>query len=735
MIAMHRFPILAAAAAALLASTAISAAQSAFNRIASFPVAANMPAGADAGAETSSEIIAATADGMMLIYSDSPAGGIGLVDIAEPGNPKAAGFIPTGGEPTSVAVAGNLVIAAVNTSKSFVEPSGRLQIIDLAAKTASDSCDLGGQPDSIAVSKDGTLIAVAIENERDEDLNDGVIPQLPAGDVRIFSVSGATVDCASMRTVDLTGIAAVAPDDPEPEFVAFNDANEIAVTLQENNHIAIIDAATGKVSAHFSAGAVDLENADVREEGALTFDARLNAIPREPDAVKWLDNDRLVTANEGDYEGGSRGFTIFSRSGEVLFDSGMAMDHAAARIGHYPEQRSGNKGSEPEGLEVADFGGQLYIFVSLERSSLVAVYRDTGGEPEFVQMLPSGVGPEGSVAIPGRNLFVSANEADLVEDGLARSHVMIYEMAQGAPAYPHVVSQDGEDGRPVGWGALSGLAADPEQPGRLFAVTDSLYGLQPSILEIDVTQKPARILRRILVTRGGAAAQKLDIEGIVRVEGGFWLASEGRSDRLVPHALYFVNDKGEIRQEVAFPAELAAYEKRFGAEGITATGEGDDLTLWVVIQREWGDDPKGQVKLLAYNPNKKEWGAVRYPLDAPSEGAWMGLSEIVADGIFTYVIERDNQIGDAAVTKKIYRFATDLLKPAPLGGELPLVEKEEVLDLIPVLKSTAGYVLDKVEGLAFDGEGNAWIVTDNDGVDDSSGETMLIDLGPIDGTN
>jgi hypothetical protein len=36
--------------------------------------------------------------------------------------------------------------------------------------------------------------------------------------------------------------------------------------------------------------------------------------------VQWLDDDRLVTANEGDYEGGSRGFTIFSKRGEVLYE-------------------------------------------------------------------------------------------------------------------------------------------------------------------------------------------------------------------------------------------------------------------------------------------------------------------------------------------------------------------------------------------------------------------------------
>jgi hypothetical protein len=58
-------------------------------------------------------------------------------------------------------------------------------------------------------------------------------------------------DCAGIETVELTGLAEIAPEDPEPEFVAFNEAGEIAVTLQENNHIAIVDAATAKVLSHF----------------------------------------------------------------------------------------------------------------------------------------------------------------------------------------------------------------------------------------------------------------------------------------------------------------------------------------------------------------------------------------------------------------------------------------------------------------------------------------------------
>jgi hypothetical protein len=60
-----------------------------------------------------------------------------------------------------------------------------------------------------------------------------------------------------------------------------------------------------------------------------------------------------------------------------------------------------------------------------------------------------------------------------------------------------------------------------------------------------------------------------------------------------------------------------------------------------------------------------------------------------------------------------------------------VVGKERVRDLIPELKSLNGYVTDKVEGFAVDVEGNGYLVTDNDGVDDSSGETLWLNLGPM----
>ena len=695
-----------------------------FNRIASFPTYQNIPAGEDRNKETSAEIIDVTADGMTLIYTDSPLNAVGLIDIKNPNKPAPLGNIKVDGEPTSVVVIGKTAYVGVNTSKSYTNPSGKLAVIDIDSRSIKMTCDIGGQPDSLAAARDGSFISIAVENERDEDLNKGEIPQLPAGNLVMFNVANNTADCSSKKVVSLIGLAEIGSEDPEPEFVDINSRGETVITMQENNHIAIVDR-KGQVISHFSAGTVDLYNIDATDErGALIFNETQKGRLREPDAVKWLDDDHIAIANEGDYHGGSRGWTIFDKSGRVVYESNTSFEQEIIKIGHYPDKRSDAKGVEPESVTTGVFNNTPFVFIGAERASVIGVYDVSNiKQPILKQLLPSGVGPEGYVTIPKRNLLVSANEKDLIEDGGARSHVMIYEYQNKPAVYPHLTSAGIKD--LTGWGAISGMVADDN--GMIYVVNDSFYGYQPTIFKIDPTTKPARIVDLIRVTRKGRPAQKLDMEGItLDGKGGFWIASEGRTDRLVPHALYNVNAKGEIKKEIAFPAELLAVEKRFGSEGVTRIGD----VLWIAIQREWKDDPKNHVKLVAYNIKEKTWGAVLYPKAEPKKG-WVGLSEITAHGDQVYVIERDNQIGEAAITKKIYRVSVDQLKPAKLGEQLPVVKKELVRDLIPDLKSTGGYVLDKVEGFAVTQDGTAYVSTDNDGVDDHSGETMFFSIGKL----
>jgi DNA-binding beta-propeller fold protein YncE len=726
--------VLAAFTSLLLSGTAI--AEPMFNRIATFSVPLNLPAGRDASKKTVAEIIAANADGTLLAYTDAEQKAVGLVDISDAKAPKPAGFVPLGGESTSVTILGDKAFVAVVTSgDNFKEPAGHLATIDLKTKAVVATCDLGGQPDSITLTKDKTKIVIAIENERDEKLNKGALPQLPAGNVTLIGIRDGAIDCASRQLVDVTGLAGVEPTDPEPEFIDVNQDGLAVATLQENNHIVVVDTKTGKVVTHFTAGSVDLTAIDKTRDGQIKPTEDLKGVAREPDAVRWLDNDRFVTANEGDWKGGSRGFTIFRKDGTVEFDSGSTVDRLAMQLGHYPERRSAAKGSEPEGIEVGTYGNDRLIFVGLERASLVLVFKDEGPgrAPRYLQALPGGIGPEGLLAIPQRNLFVSASETDVGAKGGARSVVTIYQRSEAPAAYPTMLSAE-VDGAPIGWGALSGLAAQATVTGRLHAVTDSAY--TPSrILAIDTTQKPVRITDAIAVTKDGKPAS-YDLEGIAtRADGGFWLASEGNpenKDKPTQNILLRVSAKGEVEEEILLPEELAKHATRFGFEGVAVTGTGADETVWLAVQREWKDDPKGKAKILAYKPATKTWGALHYPLTAPAAGAWMGLSELTYLGDDTFaVIERDSLFG-AKAAKTLATFSVKGLTPAALGSAaIPTVEKKLLRDLAPDLMALGGYGLDKVEGMAVDKDGNFFVVTDNDGVDDSSGETQFFAFGKL----
>ncbi|MEP0962592.1 MAG: esterase-like activity of phytase family protein [Roseobacter sp.] len=696
-----------------------AAAEMNFNRVSSFATFANNQ---DALAESSAEIISVSGDGMTLVYSDSPLGVIGMIDITDPTAPVALGNIDVGGEPTAVSVVGNIAMAGVNTSPNYTAPSGMLKAYDLTTKEEVAVCDLGGQPDSLATASDGSFIAVAIENERDEDLGDGGLGQMPGGYVVTISLKNDVPVCDSMLQIDITGLADIGPNDPEPEFVDVNAAGEIVVTLQENNHIVVMRR-TGEILNHFSAGSVDLTGIDATDErGALLFTETQDGRLREPDGVQWIDTDHFAIANEGDMNGGARGWTIFHKDGTEIFEAGNSFEHAIVQLGHYPDKRSDAKGAEPEGMEFALFNGTPFAFLLAERASVVGVYDVTDpSAPILSQMLPSGIAPEGAIAIPSRGLFITANEADLIQDGGVRSHVMIYEYQNAPAAYPQLTSAGADD--LIGWGAISGMVAG--ENGVVYAVNDSFYGYQPTIFTIDTTVFPAQITDALPVTRGGLAAQKLDLEGVtLDGAGGFWLASEGRTDRMIPHGIYHVDADGEIIEEISLPAELISVERRFGFEGITLI----DGTLWMAVQREWADDPADHVKLLAYNIEDGEWGAVLYPKTTVDTG-WVGLSEIVGHAGDVYVIERDNQIDDNAAVKMIYRISGEQMVPSALGSKLPVVRKEAVYDLIPDLAANNGYVVDKIEGLAIFDDGTAWVSTDNDGVDDSSGETFFWSIG------
>ncbi len=720
-----------------------------FGHVGTFSVPQNLPAGLPVDTETSAEIVDATIDGRTLVYTDSPTGAIGFVDIANPRAPKPKGTLPVGGEPTSVATAGLWSLVAVNTSESFANPSGELLVVSPSTKQIVKRIPLAGQPDSISISPDGRYAAIVIENERDEDLNDGLIPQAPAGTLQVLDLRGPFWHWdRQLRAVNLTGLAQTAPSDPEPEYVDINRRNEAVVTLQENNHLAVVDLRRAKVTRHFSAGSTSLTNVDATEEelgpqgsGVIELTDDLPDRRREPDSVHWIDDDTFATANEGDYEdengveGGSRGFTLFNTRGQVEYESGASFEHELVRAGHFPEGRAANKGGEPEGLEVATFGRTTYLFVGSERGNAIGVYEVGRRTPKFVGLLPTGVGPEGIRALTKRGLLAVSAETD--EPGGVRSVVTLYDLRRGDAPYPQLVSANDANGLPIPWVAQSGLSGDPVERNTLWSVSDSFLG-QAFIYKIDAGRTPAVITQRIPVGAAETDDQlrgEFDLEGIVaRQEGGFWLASEGRTNAgsSRPNLIVRTAGDGSVLQSVPLPASLVAKANSSGFEGVTVTGTeaAGNETVWVVVQREWADDAKGVVKIGRYDVAAGEWTFANYPLDAVTSpaGGWVGLSEItlLPDGKTVAIVERDNQLAENARIKRVY--GVDLTDPGvtwkPHGEVLDTVSKGLLRDVIGELDARSISVPDKVEGLGVTKAGDVFLSTDNDGVDGNFGESL-----------
>ncbi len=727
-----------AIACSLVAGPSAGGAQvpSNFNRIATFETSTNP------GSEVA-EIVAAADGGRTLLYTDSAAGLVGFVDVANPAAPAAAGVLATGGSPTSVAVVGTRALIAVDDTPieaddTFGPHAGRLLVVDLPSRTVVRTIDTGGQPDSVKVSPSGRYAVVAIENQRDEEVADGVMPHIPAngaerdepGFVLIVSLTGAPA-AWTVRTVLLEGLPGMKfGEDPEPEFIDINVYELAAVTLQENNHIAVIELRSGLVTQHFGAGSVAGQVADTADDPDIVFDSSIS-VPREPDAIAWVQNGRLLTADEGDYDGGSRSFTLFDLNGSVAVASGPAYELETVRHGHYVEGRSDDKGAEPEGAAVGRFGSQELAFVGAERSNSVSVYRVVGNAFTFLQLLPTGARPEGLLPVPERNLFVTANE----DDGT----LSIFRYEAAAPTYPSIVSVNSSTrgaipgtSSPIPWGALSALAADRTTPGRLYTVHDNAYA-SSRIYTVDATSAPARIVASTDID--GLTSEDWDLEGIAtrpaQAGGGFWLASEGSASAGDPatarlNHLLRVTANGVVQQEVPIPAINGATPVSAGFEGVASVWNAALAReeVFVAIQRSW--DSTTWTRIARYLPATNAWSFAAYPLDA---GSNVGLSEIAAVGPDQYaVIERDNRGGPEAVVKRIYRFSLAGYPFVPItsAANPPLIAKVLVEDLLDNLRAPRGRGIEKVEGLTVDAAGQTFVNTDNDSED---GESQFFRLG------
>ncbi|ENV68333.1 3-phytase (myo-inositol-hexaphosphate 3-phosphohydrolase) [Acinetobacter junii] len=187
-------------------------------------------------------------------------------------------------------------------------------------------------------------------------------------------------------------------------------------------------------------GATATEAGDCRKDGNL---GRLNiawnmGYQTNADGSPKLDANGRLTYDKL-YAYGARSFSIWNTQGQLVWDSGSEFEKKAAEL--FPtyfntdheavslDDRSDNKGPEPEGITLGTIGAKTFAFIGLERMSGVMVYDiTTPMQPKFIEYFTTrnfvetdsakqgDLGPEGLIFIAakdspnGKPLLVVGNE-------------------------------------------------------------------------------------------------------------------------------------------------------------------------------------------------------------------------------------------------------------------------------------------------------------------------------------
>ena len=155
---------------------------------------------------------------------------------------------------------------------------------------------------------------------------------------------------------------------------------------------------------------------------------------KDEDEYDYKDEDGDTdkdTDGDGDfdvlYSYGGRSFTIWSTSGTMIYDSGDVIGRKTFELNPSAfnndegdvDDRSDDKGAEPEAVTTLKMLDKTLLFVGLERTGGVLVFNISNPQsPEFIDWIldETDVAPEGLIAIPaskspnGNDLIVVTNE-------------------------------------------------------------------------------------------------------------------------------------------------------------------------------------------------------------------------------------------------------------------------------------------------------------------------------------
>jgi hypothetical protein len=345
-----------------------------------------------------------------------------------------------------------------------VDPEGSVTVIDLAngvagasARTASFAAWIGrenalrtagvrifgvksnGTPSSAAEDLEPEYIAVQGPRAYVTLQENNAVAVLNIGQARIESVlplgfKNHNVAGQGLDPSDRDGANMI---QPWPVFGMFNP--DSIATLKVRNEVFLLTANEGDARVYPTGDDVipGLEEGDLFNEEASVEDLELDpdAFPDAGTLQQRVNLGRLnVTNTLGDPDGdgdfdrlysfGARSFSVWSVAGfattasqtapnaGLVYDSGDAFEQITRSV--YPAQfnasnnnttrdnRSDNKGPEPEGIAVGRVGPRDYAFISLERIGGVMVYDvNNPRQPQFLQYVNTRA--FGLDALPGQD--------------------------------------------------------------------------------------------------------------------------------------------------------------------------------------------------------------------------------------------------------------------------------------------------------------------------------------------
>jgi len=327
------------------------------------------------------------------------------------------------------------------------DPVGSISIIDVSNGAANASVQtagfesFNGQEDALRA--EGVRL---FDTTAARDLEPEFVTIAPDGETAFVSLQEnnalAVVDIASATVTDIIGLGAKDHSLAGQGLDASEDDNAVNIApapvkgLFQPDSIASFTDASGATFI-VTANEGDSRGADEADIEDVTLDP--TAFPntaqlQQETALGGLEISTIDGDPDGDgdfdelFAFGGRSFSIWNESGDVVFDSGDLFERITASNPRTvfnadndepgADERSGNKGPEPEALDVGQVGDQTFAFVGLERVGGVTVFDITDpAAPSFVQFInprdftadiespaAGDLGPEGI-------RFVSAEEA------------------------------------------------------------------------------------------------------------------------------------------------------------------------------------------------------------------------------------------------------------------------------------------------------------------------------------